>query len=220
MLDNLDTGVWSRPSGGDTLSPKAYNMVIGLVLFYGFALNALIVNLVDVSLVAAISPIVFFVAYFVLAMIGTWIFVSSDRPLISFLGYNLVALPFGFVVNLAVAGVDPDVVKEAMTMTAMVTAAMALLGYLYPAAFFKMRRALFWSLLVVVIVELVMVFLFSVHHDIMHIIVIAIMSGYIGYDFAKANAISKTLDNAIDSAANLYMSIVIVFLRFVRLFKR
>ena len=34
-----------------------------------------------------------------------------------------------------------------------------------------------------------------------------IFSGYIGYDWARANAILKTLDNAIDSAAALYLDI-------------
>lgn len=41
-------------------------------------------------------------------------------------------------------------------------------------------------------------------------------SGYIGYEWARANSIPKTVDNAIDSAA-LYINL---FLRLVRILGR
>ena len=34
-----------------------------------------------------------------------------------------------------------------------------------------------------------------------------------GFDWARANAIPKTADNAVDSAASLYMDIINLFLR-------
>ena len=51
-------------------------------------------------------------------------------------------------------------------------------------------------------------------------IVVLIFCGYIGYDWAKANALPKTYDNAIDSAANLYVDIVNLFLRILRILAR
>ena len=48
----------------------------------------------------------------------------------------------------------------------------------------------------------------------------AIFSGYIGYDWARAQALPKTLDNAVDCAAALYVDIVILFLRLLRMFAR
>ncbi len=44
--------------------------------------------------------------------------------------------------------------------------------------------------------------------------------GYIGYDWARANQIPKTVDNAIDSAAALYMDIINLFLRILRIMGR
>ncbi|MBT7579493.1 MAG: hypothetical protein HN633_12065, partial [Candidatus Marinimicrobia bacterium] len=48
----------------------------------------------------------------------------------------------------------------------------------------------------------------------------AIFCGYIGYDWGRANQIPKTLDNAVDSAAALYMDIINLFLRVLRILGR
>jgi FtsH-binding integral membrane protein len=49
---------------------------------------------------------------------------------------------------------------------------------------------------------------------------VLIFSGYIGYDWARANQLPKTLDNAIDASAALYLDIVNLFLRILRLLSR
>lgn len=51
-------------------------------------------------------------------------------------------------------------------------------------------------------------------------IVAAIFCGYVGYDWGRANNIPKTLDNAVDSAAALYMDIINLFLRILRILGR
>ena len=49
---------------------------------------------------------------------------------------------------------------------------------------------------------------------------VVIFSGYIGYDWARANMIPKTLDNAIDSAASLYIDIINLFIRILQILSR
>ncbi|HCA63484.1 MAG TPA: hypothetical protein DEP73_05025, partial [Pseudomonas sp.] len=51
-------------------------------------------------------------------------------------------------------------------------------------------------------------------------IVVLIFCGYVGVDWGRANQIPKTLDNAIDSAAALYMDIINLFLRILRILGR
>ncbi len=51
-------------------------------------------------------------------------------------------------------------------------------------------------------------------------VVVLIFCGYIGYDWGRANQIPKTLDNAVDSAAALYMDIINLFLRILRILGR
>ncbi len=213
--------VWKRTDvSGSIISAKLYNLVIGLVLCWGFLVNFLMVKYIPTETIAAINPIAFFVGYLVSCIVGVIIYTKSDNPIISFLGYNFVVVPFGFIVNLAVSRYTPDLVMDAMRITGIVTVIMMILGTLYPGFFFKIARGLFIALIIVVVVELVEVFVFGIHHDILDWAVVLIFCGYIGYDWARANSIPKTVDNAVDSAAALYMDILLLFLRILRILGR
>jgi FtsH-binding integral membrane protein len=58
------------------------------------------------------------------------------------------------------------------------------------------------------------------HHSIIDWIVVIIFCGYIGYDWARANNIPKTFDNAVDSAAALYIDMINLFVRILRILGR
>jgi FtsH-binding integral membrane protein len=68
-------------------------------------------------------------------------------------------------------------------------------------------------LLASIVAELILTFVFKMDLGIMDWIIAAIFCGYIGYDWGKASALPKTVDNAVDSAAALYMDIINLFLR-------
>jgi FtsH-binding integral membrane protein len=217
------SGVFKRTwsdSVGKELSEATYNLVIGGVLFYGFLINWLMVQFIPVESIAAVNPILFFIGYFACCMGGCALFVKSDNPAISFLGYNLVVVPFGFIINLVVHQYQPALVVEAVRVTAMVTFLMMGLGSLFPAFFRKIAGALFIALIAVIVVELVQVFIFRVNVAWVDWAVALIFCGYIGYDWGRANSIPRTLDNAVDSAAALYMDIINLFLRILRILGR
>jgi FtsH-binding integral membrane protein len=198
----------------------AYNLVIGLTLVWGFAVNYLMVTGIDPQAIADINPWIFFIGYFACCFLGIYLFRSSNKPGVSFIGYNLVVVPFGLIVNLVVNRYDPSLVAEAIRITGLVTLGMMCLGSLFPAFFSKIAGALTIALLLVIVVELVEIYVFNMHHDILDWAVVLIFCGYIGYDWGRANQIPKTLDNAIDSAAALYMDIINLFLRIVRILGR
>ncbi|WP_067865638.1 Bax inhibitor-1 family protein [Neptuniibacter marinus] len=217
----MDVGVFNRTETNDQLiSASMYNLVIGLTLIWGFAINWWMVQNVPVELISSINPIVFFIGYFASCFFGIYLFKKSDSPTVSFIGYNFVVVPFGFIINLVVSQYDPSIVLEAIRVTGMVTFVMMLLGSMYPAFFQKIIGGLSIALLCVIVVELIEVFIFNTHHDILDWIVAIIFCGYIGYDWARANAIPKTYDNAVDSAAALYMDIINLFLRILRILGR
>jgi len=72
----------------------------------------------------------------------------------------------------------------------------------------------------VIVVELMETFFLHIHHGIIDWIVVLIFCGYIGYDWGRANNIPRTVDNAVDSAAELYMDIINLFLRILRILGR
>jgi len=202
------------------ISPAAYNLAIGLTLLWGFAVNWWMVDNISTEWIRGINPWVFYGGYFASCMLGVSLFARSANPLKSFVGYNLVVVPFGLVVNLVVSRYDSQLVLEAIRITALVTAGMMLLGTLFPSFFSRIASALFVALLLVIVVELVEILFFGVHHGALDWIVVLIFCGYIGYDWGRANQIPRTLDNAIDSAAALYMDIIILFLRILRILGR
>jgi FtsH-binding integral membrane protein len=214
----LEANVFSRTETTDALvSDLVYNLTLGLTLCWGFGVNWLMVTNIDPNAIAAINPWVFFIGYFASCFFGIYLFNKSSNPAVSFIGYNFVVVPFGLVINMVVARYDADLVAQAMRVTGAVTIGMMCFGSLFPAFFQRIAGALGIALLLVIVVELVEVFVFGIHHGILDWIVVLIFCGYIGYDWARANQIPKTLDNAVDSAAALYMDIINLFLRILRI---
>lgn len=213
--------VFSRTgSSTDEISGSLYNFIIGMALLWGFGMNWYIVQTVPVELIASINPWVFFIGYFVSCIGGCVLFNASSNPVLSFIGYNMVVLPFGLIVNLVVSKHDAQLVQDAIFVTGGVTIIMMALGTLFPAFFKRIAGALFFALLATLIVELVAYFVFGKRYGITDWIVAAIFCGYIGVDWGRANAIPKTVDNAIDSAAALYMDIINLFLRILEIMAR
>jgi len=217
----MESDVFDRKSTTcPIISDARYHLIIGLTLCWGFIINWWIVTHIETESISNINPWLFFLGYFASCFYGVYLFNKSRKPWVSFIGYNFVVVPFGLIVNLVVSQYDPDVVAEAIRVTGMVTIGMMCLGALFPAFFKKISGALTVALLLVIVVELIEVFIFGVHHEVLDWIVALIFCGYIGYDWGRACQIPKTVDNAIDSAAALYMDIINLFLRVLRILGR
>lgn len=220
MIQNNAFSRTENDSSGEVISGNMYNLIIGLTLCWGFGLNWLIVKNVPTEAIAQINPFVFIIGYMISCFVGIMIYSKSDNPFISFIGYNFIVIPFGFVINIVVSAYNPAVVLNAVRVTGLVTLGMMILGSMYPAFFKKISGALTISLIVVIIVELIEVFFLKSHTGVLDWIVAVIFCGYIGYDWGRANSIPKTVDNAVDSAATLYIDIINLFLRILRIMGR
>ena len=207
-------------SSGAILSEAMYNLAIGLTLGWGFLVNGWMVRSIPTESLLQIHPLLFVLGYIACCFAGVALFTKSDSPLISFAGYNLVVIPFGLVINVVVSRYDSSLVLDAIRITGITTLIMMMLGTIFPAFFQRIVGTLTIALICVIIVELIEVFIFKMHHGILDWVVAAIFCGYIGYDWGRANRIPKTLDNAIDSAASLYMDIIILFLRILSIMGR
>ena len=200
------------------LDNRIYNLTIGGVVLYGVIINALMCSYLA-PLIMTISPIVLIIGYFVLAIAGSVITYKSDSPVISFLGYNLVAVPLGAVLTVCVQGYNPMIVRQAFMLTAVITAVMLLLATAFPGVFAGMGRMLFTALLGSLLAGVVcMIFHFTT--IILSWGIAVIFSLYIGYDWVKAQQYVHTLDNAVDSALDIYMDIINLFLRLLVILNR
>lgn len=204
---------FKRVGYNHTISANAYNLVLGAVLLWGFAVNWWLVETVPVEVMQAINPGVFIVGYCASALGGVCIIHMSKKPAFSFFGYNMIVVPVGLVLVMYLPGHSVENIIAAIRTTTILTAAMMVLGTLFPAFFKRIEGALLGALLISVIVELVQIFVFKLDVALMDWVIAAIFCGYIGVDWGRANQIERTVDNAVDSAASLYLDIINLFMR-------
>lgn len=148
---------------------------------------------------------------------------GSSNPVVSFIGYNLIVVPLGLVLTVllnlfSLAGYDA-IIATAFGITTIVTIGMMMLSAAFPRFFLSLGRTLGVTLILTIVVEIIML-IAGASLGIIDYVVVLIFCGYIGYDWARANACAKTVDNAIDSAAELYVDIVNLFIRILSILAR
>lgn len=208
--------------GETELSERAFNLTIGAVLLWGFLLNYLMVTLfgAQISRMAAeIGTMAFVIGYLALALTGT-VMIGRGGAAVSFLGYNLMALPIGAVICVCVDGIPMDVVRSAVLVTAIVTLSFMILATVFPGFFLGMGRTLAAALLASMVTELIGLLVFHRHSPIYEWVFVGVFSLYVGYDWSRANTCARTLDNAVDLAAALYLDIINLFLRILEIMSR
>ncbi len=207
-----------REGAGRVLDARTYNLIIGAVILYGFAVNAILIQFAG-NFVMTINPIALIVGYFVSCLAGSLIVNFSKSPIISFLGYNLIVVPLGALLAICLPEYDPQHIFMAMLLTGVVTLIMTALAAAKPNFFAKLGPTLFFSLLIGIIVEIIAT-LFGYHGDIFNWFFVIIFSLYIGFDWNRAQRYVKTADNAVDSAVDLYLDIINLFLRILSLISK
>ncbi|MDD5948179.1 MAG: Bax inhibitor-1 family protein [Lachnospiraceae bacterium] len=215
--------------GARELSPAAYNATIGGVLLYGFVVDAIIVKLFSgyatnmlysMTMNYGVTLIAIMIGYAVCCVIGSLMVHRSSNPVVSFIGFNFFALPIGFVLAFAtIPYYSSGVIVRAFVLTAVITGVMLLVSTLIPDTFLSMGKALFISLLVCIVVDLIALIL-GQDLVIVDYAVTFIFTLFVGYDWARANACAKTFDNAVDCAAELYLDIINLFLRILSILGR
>ncbi|MBQ6660848.1 MAG: US12 family protein [Lachnospiraceae bacterium] len=199
----------------DEISENTYNTIIGAVILYGFVVTALIAFLVPLEITASYYPVVV-IGYFICVAVGMAMCRKSENPKIDFIGYNLIVVPMAVVIGPALAAVGFATVRYAFFVMALVALLMVGLSKLYPQVFLSMGRLLFASLGIGLLTEVIM-WCFSLSSGIFDFVFIAIFCGYIGYDWAVAQKRPKTVDAAIDSACMIYVDLINLLIRIIRI---
>ena len=197
------------------ISDRAYNATIVVVLLWGLLVNYLLCRFVPITVFFRINPIVLLVGYLVLVFAGILLSAKSHNPLVSFLGYNMVVIPFGLVISLMVetyGGLSSNIVTQAFLYTLLISTAMMACVMIAPNFFSKLGGALSMVLIGMVICEAVLLIL-GVKQVWIDWVVAALFTLYIGYDIYRSQQYPKTLDNAVDSALDIYMDIANLFIR-------
>lgn len=201
------------------ISDRAYNGAIAAVLLWGLLINYLLCSSVSVvygfTRFFASNSTLCLIGYLVLVLAGSIIAAKSQNPLVSFLGYNLVVIPLGLIISVLVwayGGVGSKVVSDAFLYTMLITTGMMACVMIAPGFFSRLGGALFGVLIGLVVCEAVLLIL-GVQQSVTDWLVAGLFSLYIGYDIYRSQQFPKTLDNAVDSALDIYMDIANLFIR-------
>lgn len=214
---NLDR---SRLYNARELPETTYNLAIGGLLLYGFAVNALICFFFRDFAYYVSGPglLVFLVAYIVCVVLSVALS-SSPNALVNFIGYNLLVLPIGLLLSLSIAGLSMQTIQSALLGTGVFVVLMIAASYVRPDFFLSLGSTLGISLIVTVIAELVLLLLGFATGWIDYLVV-AIFSLYLGFDWARANSCAPTARNAILSATQIYLDIINIFVRLLSILSR
>ena len=211
----------AKYSYGDIVSDQVYNLTLGGVVVYGLVANILICMFCT-PFALSLNPIALFAGYLVCVIAGSVISAKSDSALLSFLGYNLIVLPVGLVVSISVyhyGGLSSALVYSAFQYTLGITATMFLLASFFPGFFARLHGVLLGGLIGLIISEIILFFL-GIRPVVASLIGAGLFSLYIGYDFVRAQQYPKTLDSAVDAAVGIYLDIINLFLRLLRILSR
>lgn len=212
MFAKMSMQAFQANRNRDEISARKYNLAIGAILFWGFAINALMCKFLA-GFFLEMNMWVVLILYFISAFAGIIMSAKSDNPIISFIGYNLVVLPIGMVLSICLADVEAVSVMNVCIVTAIVTGVMVILGTIFPDFFLSLGKTLLIILSLVVVAEIIMLIFGIQTPSFWDFLVALLFCGYIGFDWAEAQSKPKTLDNAIDSCVALYLDIINLFIR-------
>ena len=208
-------------SEAEIISDKTYNAILLGVVLWGLVINAVLCAVAG-DFVNRMNPVAFLIGYFVCAILGILLSSKSQNPVVSFLGYNLIVVPFGLVIASLVqsyGGLDSAVVRDAFVYTSLITAGMLCAVASFPELFKKLGGALLGCLLGLVLCELVLL-IFRIPQVMTDWIAAGLFSLYIGFDIYRSQQFEKTVDNAVDCALDIYLDIANLFVRLLRIMGR
>lgn len=204
---------------GRTLTARKYNATIFGMILYGLVANFLICLFCS-NMAATVNSVAFFLAYLVCVIVGCIMSAVSTNPVAGFVGYNLIVLPSGFVISVAVqeyGGLGSEVVTEAFLAATLIIATMTFFAVLNPQFCNRLGSLLFMALMGLIAAEVMMLFMGMKSSAISWASAI-IFSFYISYDVSRSQVYPYTISNAVGSAMDIYLDIVNLFLSLLEIF--
>ncbi len=212
---------------GTQLDQRAYNAVIGFMVLLGLGLNFAVYfltkqGLVLLELLGKNPSLLWVMLIAVLAggIIGSIITRKAKTTGVRFLGFLLMAAVMSFSITLIMSVYDAASILSALSITAVVTVFMMMLAVMFPAFFLGLGRILGASLLICIVAEVVGCLLMGASMTWTNWVVAILFCGYIGFDWACAQAYPKTLNNAIASAADIYLDVINLLIRILAIMGR
>ena len=129
-------------------------------------------------------------------------------------------LAFAILLSMVTMLYPANYILLAAVLTTVVVLTMTVAAVVFPNAFLSMGKTIFIALIGLVIAEFVTMLMGMFYPNIFAIIGIFIFSLYVGYDWARGQQYPSTASYACFTALQLYMDIINIFIRILRLLSK
>lgn len=208
-----------KETSGPEMSARAYNLTIGGLLLYGFAICAILCFFFTAQ-ISMLNPIAVFIGFLVCGLIGIVVANMSNSAGVRFIGFNLFVVPSGIFLAGCLSTFYFETVVYALVGTALIAAIMILCACIRPQWFDALGPVLSISLVSIIVVEFSLRIFFGRSSTFIDLAVVIIMAAFIGFDFLQANQARRTLCNAVTFALELYLDWANIFVRLLKILSR
>ena len=204
------------------LSRRAYNLIMGGLVILGFAVMGACAYLTTTSgfleaIYANYLPVM--LGSTVLSVAGIFtLFAGMKREGLGLplLGYALVVGSLGFTTGLILPFYSLPSIANAFVGTTLIAVLFTLLGAAYPSFFARIQGVAVAALFALLLVSVVGV-IAGMDMSWLDYVMIVLFCGFIGYDTYRAQQCEPTVKMAILNAVNIWLDLINVFIRLLRI---
>lgn len=160
---------------------------------------------------------------FMVSIFGIFLALGSDVPILSLLGYAMVAGPFGVILGPVVALYTKASLVKVLGTTFLLSVGLGGIGVIYPKSLGHWSGYLLGALWLLILAQFATLFLgaFGLPVEgattLFDWIGIILFGGYTIYDMNRAMQVERTVDNSIDIALAVYLDFINLFVRLLEL---
>lgn len=217
-MDTLGGAVWER-TGVSNLSKGLYSLMVCFWTAVGVAqtaIGAYVTQSWELNLW-------FILGVLVVSIAGIFIALSSDKPIVSLIGYAMIAIPFGLMFGPVVAMYTTASVVKVFFLTTMVVGVLGVVGAVIPDSLDSWGGPLLGGLLLLLLGYFIVPVagFFGLPIDTAMTVLdwagVFLFGALVIFDLNRAMRIPYTHDNAIDSAIGIYLDFINIFIRLLAL---
>lgn len=217
-VDTLGSSVWDR-TGQSEMSKNLYALLICFWTAVGIGGSAVAAQVAkDWSLTWT-----FFIGVFVVSIAGIFVAHKSENPLVSLLGYAMIAIPFGLMLGPVVAVYTTASVVKVLFLTTAMVVVLGIVGAVIPDSLDSWQGPLLGLLLLLLLGYLIVPIAGFFGIPITTAMTMLDWAGVllfgvlVVFDLNRAMRIPWTMDNSIDSAIGIYLDFINIFIRLLSL---
>lgn len=219
QMSSMSNAVWDRTDGRDTMSKQLFAFLMCAWTFIGVgmtAAGAYIARDWQFNLWLMLATLV-------VTFIGVFVAMGSDKPIISLMGFALIAIPFGLFLGPIVAAYTTASVFKVFFLTSLMVSILGIIGGVIPDSLESWGSWLFGGLIMLLgglfIVPIGAMFGLDMGGamTLLDWAGLLIFGGLVLYDVNRAMRLVYTMDNAIDAAVAVYLDWLNIFIRLLSL---